>query len=243
MTEEKKFISNLLEPLAGICAAYQWEDRRLQSPSLETEQTFLKRTSNEITTALSQNILEQKKHFITAGILLHKNLPSSSLERDPIEKEITQAHSFLQSLHNMEDLEFSPINTPQEVFKISQETLKWIYQVGYTYFKNSHYPEALSLFKTLSFLNPLVFDFKLAEALTLKSLKQTDEALFIFALAAIMDPLHPSPRYNSAEIYLNNKQKSNAEIELHLLEEILKIGQHKELEPAILALKNKISLI
>jgi tetratricopeptide (TPR) repeat protein len=243
MNEEKQFLKSLLEPFATLTANYEWQEQVKDNPPLEPESAFIQRKKDTLLDSLSEMIRAQRDTFVKAGAVLHEKLPSlPGEERDLIKKELEKAQEMTHSLYKNEKVKIDPLDTPQIAFGFSQATLTWIYQIGYECFKDKQYEEALSLFKTLTSFSPFVLDYKIAEGMTLKALRLNEEALFCFSIAATLDPSHPIPRYNSAELYLETNQIADAEAELQVLENILQSGKREDLKPAILALRKKLEL-
>lgn len=143
----------------------------------------------------------------------------SQVKRAQHRQEFILATNRLRS--NIDPEELTAAGSWQNLLKLSNETLLWIYQIGYQRFEENKLEEAFSAFLTLVMLNPLVCDYLIALGITQKALSQETPALHTFSLASILEPEHAIPRYHCAEIYLLAGKFDDALLELKALGEII----------------------
>ena len=128
----------------------------------------------------------------------------------------------------------------QEILKISDKTMKFLYKIAYEQFQQRQYEKSGSLFFTLTIINPFVIEFWIGKGLSHFELNNFEQALIDFAMATIVDPLNPWSRIHSAYAYLNLNQLENAQLEFDELAKVPAINQELELEDQIRSLKEAL---
>ncbi len=131
-------------------------------------------------------------------------------------------------------------NTWQDFFNLSDETLLWIYKIGYRYHEERKTEEARALFQLLVMLNSQVSDYWVALGFTERQLSLESVALTSFAMAIILNPENPIPRYQSAELYFHLGQFEDALLELDVLSEIIAKEKLDFLKSDVELLRSKV---
>ncbi len=111
--------------------------------------------------------------------------------------------------------------TFQEVFELSNESLKQIYKLGYQYFQKQCYDDAIDIFSIVTTLNPFVADFWNAMALCFQAKQEWNRALDTFAIACTLNENDLTCRISRAECCINLKQMQEASQELDLAKGII----------------------
>ncbi len=164
-----------------------------------------------------------------------KNLPD--IEKEHHAKELLIAMDKLS--HNIEIEQITAATSWQKFLGLSNETLIWIYKLGFQFFENKNNEEAFPLFLMLTLLNPFVADYWIALGFVQKGLSLEVVALDSFSLAALLNPDNPTPRYQNAEIHLHLGQFDKALLELESLAEIIEKQKLDSLKPEFELLFNK----
>jgi tetratricopeptide (TPR) repeat protein len=130
-------------------------------------------------------------------------------------------------------------NTFQEFLKISKDTLSWIYSIGHKLYTAKKGDDAYAIFHLLTCLNSLVCDYWIGLGFAQYLVGEAEPALHSFSMASILDPENPTSRYQSAKIYIERKEFSDALTELSVLEEVIQKYNLDRLKTSFLALKNQ----
>ncbi len=127
----------------------------------------------------------------------------------------------------------------QNFLGFTNETIFWIYSLGYKFFEEKNYEDALSLFLMLTLLNPTVSDNWIALGFAQKNLSLETQALYSLSIASMVNPNNPTSRYQSAEIYLHLNDFDKALIELEALSKIINNQKLDSLKPELESMLNK----
>ncbi len=236
-------LTSSFKACAEILAKDQADELSVKQGSLFARDPYIKRKTAALLAQFVENFKKSKKVFSLAGTLLQEQLVHAP-EKEAITQEISHVMEILPILENEEELkkqeELSATAVNQELLGLSDATLLWMYQVGNQFFKEKNFENAYAIFRLLVQLNPLVCDYWIAFALAQVNQNEPSEALDSFAAAIILDRDQPTPRYQSAMLYLQLGQKEDALAELEVLEEIIQAKQLEGLKPALAELKKQI---
>lgn len=128
----------------------------------------------------------------------------------------------------------------QELLGISNSCMELIFRLAKGLFEKGEYDHAFSLASLLTILNPLVYAYWTACALSLIHLQRPQEALLPLAVATLLNIEEPAPRIWSAECYLAIKDVRSAKEELKCAEELVKSRGLDGWDEAISRIKNYI---
>lgn len=247
-TTRSKVIKQAFSPFGEAIAKSLADELEVKGGLLLPKNTYIEQKKEELIQKIDAEILKRENRMDRAGKLLKEKLESlSSLEKEKIEKELGHSLEIIVSMlkpspKEKENASLKEEDTFQSILGLSDDTLLWIYTLGYQLSLEHKYEEALSIFQMLTTLNPLVSDYFIAQGLSERSLQYNTEALYSFAMASIMNPLSPVARYNSSEIYLELHQLDDAQLELDALEELVITGKLTDLQPAVESIRSRIQL-
>ena len=238
-----KLIREAFSPLGESIAESMADELEVKGGLLTPRKSYIKHKTDEITQSIDAELLKREQRMKKAGEIIKGKLSSlAPAEKERVERELRHSAESITSLltpsENSEGM--TEDKTMQSILGISNETLLWIYSIGYELSLAKHHEEALCIFQTLTTLNPLVADYFVAEGLAERALHHNKEALNSFAMASLMNPNQAISRYNSAELYLEQHQAEDASLELEVLEEIIAAGNLTDLKPAAESLRSRI---
>ncbi|MES2199632.1 MAG: hypothetical protein V4489_05655 [Chlamydiota bacterium] len=176
--------------------------------------------------------MEEARKILLADL---ENLPE--VEREHHAKELLIAMDRLS--RNVEMEQVTAATSWQKFLGLSNETLIWIYKLGFQFFEHKDNEKALSLFLMLAMLNPLVSDYWIALGFAQKGLSLEAAAINSFSSASFLNSDNPTPIYQSAEIYLHLGEFDKALLELEALAEIIERQKLDALKPQFELLFNK----
>lgn len=228
--------------IGGLVAQNIVDGLEVKGALLEPKEACIDRKKDELIKAFDEDRAKKKKAMDRTGVLVSEKLPLlSHLDRERVQKEFLLARQLVREItEGTKILDVNAEKTLQSVLGLSNETLLILYNIGYESFMQGEKEDALAMFDMLTTLNPLVFDYWIAQGLAQRSLSKEKEALYSFAFAIILNPEHPTPRYNSAELYFQQQQMEDAKIELEVLEEIIKAQKLFDLQPEVASLRGRI---
>ena len=244
--KRSKIIKEAFTPFGKDLATSMAEELEVKGGLLLEKNTYIKQKTKEFIETIDKEILKREQNMDRAGKLLKEKLALlPSLEKTKIEEELGHSAEIVISfLKDIQDKKEPTLTNKEETFQsllgLSNETLLWIYTIGYNFSLENKHEEALAIFQMLTSLNPLVSDYFVAQGLSERSLKSNQEALYSFAMASILNPEQPISRYNAAEIYLETGQVEDAKLELEALEKIIETNSLIPLKPAAESLRGKI---
>jgi hypothetical protein len=243
--ERSEALHVALEPFAEEMAKRAVEELEVKGSLLQPKATYREQKKEEIIQVIDQELAKIESNLYEASSLLKENLIHlPEVEKKRIEKEMGEgaslAHKILQTFKEKNIEGFKEDDTFQSLLHLSDETILWMYQVGYNYFETLAFDKALMIFQFLNVLNPLISDYWLATGLTQRRLQQDPAAVYSFSMASLMNPDNPYPHYHSAEIHLNLKHTQEAASEISLLENIIEAQKLADLKPSLEALKQAL---
>lgn len=100
--------------------------------------------------------------------------------------------------------------TLAQALDMSENLLEEIYQLGYTYYNQGKYKEAVSLFYLLVGTSPSSFKYVFALAATFHQMEDFQDASIGFALAFRLDRTNPLPVYYAADCLLKQNATQEA---------------------------------
>lgn len=243
MQKKSEFVRELFTPLAEALGLQKAEELEAKGGLLQSKDAYIEQAKKEIFDAIESGFTTQINTLILGGKLLHEQLSIlSAVEAEPIKAELTNALNAANSMATGGDATIKITDNPQTVLGLSEKTIRWIYSAGYTFFEKKENEKALAIFRLLTVLNPLIFDFKLAEAATLKELGLQEEALYTFSLASLLNPNHLAPHYNSADIHLNENNLDKAREEIDILEKLMQEQNRQDLNQELASLKERLAV-
>lgn len=238
--EESNLLKSVFIPFGELVARNMADELEVKNGLLQPKEVYIKQKTQDVVSAIEQEILTRDANLNKAAVLLREHLSSLSiLQKEKIEKEMIEAEKKVVDLLSKKQ-EVSKEDTFQSLLGFSNETLIWIYSVGYQSFQEKKGDDAFVIFQMLTTLNPLVADYWIAQGLTQKMLEKDIEALHSFSMASVMKPNNPIPRFHSVDLYLRLGQLDNAKLEFGALEKIMEIGNYSDLRSFVDVLRNKI---
>ena len=253
MNEINEKLRKQLSPVAETLAELLFEETLAKGPSMTPKKSFIQGRANTIVVAVEKEcnrldkMLERAFEIITEK---HAELPGvENLEKQKIAKEFAHIAVALPAILNREAPKiedpssycFKPEDSFQHLLNLSNETMKWIYTLGYDFFSQKSYEDALSLFFLLTFFNSLVCDYWVALGLTQRQLLMDDEALNSFAMVMLLNPRHILAISQAADIHLKQGRRDVVE---RFLGSLNKIAEEEpslvEAHAAILDIQEKM---
>jgi|GEM_PF-3567100 len=230
---------------ADLLAGSMADDLAVRQKLFVPRETYVKQKRTEYIDLLINQNLETEKMFTRLSVIL-----KSEMESLPAEQKKTYLAEFTQSFGLLTSIKRNPEFLPdrldllakktvQDLLSFSPALMKWIYDVGYRFFKNDQNEDASLIFSFLVFLNGLVPDYRIALGFAQLRLQKNLEALSSFSVASLLNPNLPATRYNSAKIYLEMNQPNDALAELDALQDIIVSQNLRTLQPALDELKIK----
>ena len=151
---------------------------------------------NLVRNAVDEVMNDVKNAYVSIGDWIER-LPQEEKER--VEKEFEIAASLAATddfSKYLEDLaEEKTATTLQSALKFSQETIKGLFDLGYTFQKEQEFTKAREIFRLLSLLNPSVTEIWIQLGYAFMSLSQFPEAEQSFQTASQIDPDNPIGLY------------------------------------------------
>lgn len=109
----------------------------------------------------------------------------------------------------------------QKLLGISDLCMQLIYRLTTSLFERGEFEKCSSLSSVLTILNPLVYAYWIAYALSTIHQERYQEALLPLAVATLLNPEEPAPRLWSAECYLCTEDFKSAQEELTAAENLI----------------------
>lgn len=238
--ENLEIQKNVFAPFGELVARSLAEELEVKGGLLQPKDLYIKQKTEDIVSAIETELSKREKNLNRAAAALHEKLfLLPRIQREKIEKEMIGAEGKVVDILAPKE-EIRKEDTFQSLLGLSNDTLLWIYSIGYQLFEDGKKEDAFAIFQMLTTLNPLVADYWIAEGLTQKALNYDMESLHSFAMASIMKPNNPIPRCQSVEIYLKIGQIDSARLEFAALEKIMQSAAYPELGPFVDLLRNKI---
>lgn len=241
------FVEKAFSSLCEIIAKEHAEELEVKGALLCAKEALIKQKKEETSNALNSAFIKSEEQLKRAGAILKEALKVlPPVEREKIEKEMGHSVdvmlSFLAFSKEKETLFMKENDTFQSVLGLSNETLLWIYSVGHGLSLEDKNEEALSVFQTLTLLNPLIDDYYIAQGLVERALQSNEPALYSFAMCTLINPNHLVARYNSTEIYLDLNEVNEAVLEFEILEKLVNAQNLVDLKPEVDSLRSRILL-
>jgi len=104
-------------------------------------------------------------------------------------------------------VEYKPL---QDAFGLSQDLMEMMYAQAYQCYSNGQYEKANHIFRTLIFLNKFETKYYLGLAATYHSMKEFENAIYIYISWALLDIYNPLPFYHAADCSLKMDNKIGA---------------------------------
>ena len=240
-----KLISDAFSPLGESIAESMADELEVKGGLLTPRKSYIKHKTEEMTQAIDAELLKREKRMKKAGEIIKEKLSSlAPTERERVEKEMGHSAKSITSLltpsENSEEM--AEDKTMQSILGLSNETLLWIYSIGYELSLIKHHEEALCMFQMLTTLNPLVADYFVAEGLEERALHHNKEALNSFAMASLTNPDLAISRCHSVDLYLKLHQVEDASLELEVLEELIAAGNLTDLRSVAESFRSRIQI-
>lgn len=129
-----------------------------------------------------------------------------------------------------------------EVLNVAPELINELYHLGYTFYGQGKFKEAVSLFYYLTTFSPNEFKYIYALSAAFHQLKEFEQAASGFTLAYMIEPQNPLPVYYVADCLLQTDQKEAA---LEVIETTIticgEIKEHQALKERCLLIKNSLN--
>lgn len=244
--QEAVLRKRMYAPLAELLITEQADELEVKKGLLVSKEQYIKDHIPPLEEALDKHFKKIEDRFKKAGELIQKALHLlSPAEKAPYEKDILHGLKTINLLATdpsaIEDkMTLFAANTFQEFLGISNETLLWIYSIGYRFIEEKKGEEAYAIFHMLVSFNSLISDYWVALGFAQKLVKEEVDALNSFSMASLLNPENPISRYQSAKLYLNMNQLDDALAEIEALEEIIESQNLTQLKDSTQTLKNQI---
>lgn len=241
MDPRKEFIRAAFEPLAIEIATNQVEQLEMKKGLLQPKESYIKQHVDAMMQDLEKGFIKKEEIITKAMELIGEQiLLLSPAEKEPIQEELDQLEGKVLTLFSG-NLEIQENDTLASVLGFSTSTFAWIYTVAYQFYQSKELEKASIIFSLLTHLNPLVFDYWIALALTQKAQNDDQNAITSFSMASFLNPENPLPHCHLADLYLKQNLTSNASDEITLLEEMISSQNRLDLQPVLMDLKAKAS--
>jgi hypothetical protein len=246
--QEDALQQKMYAPLALLLAIEQTQELEVKHGLMEEKELHIKNQAAIFEKELAAHFQKVGERFTRAGKILQENLAFVLPEEKALyEKDLSCAFNTIAKLgvdaNGLEDRKaLFTANTLQEFLRISDESLLWIYSVGYNLFKEKCVEDAYAIFHLLLSLNSTTCDYWIAMGFTQLEKSEDMQALHSFATASLLDEKNPISRYQSAVIYLRLNQLEDALEEIKALEEIVAIQNLDNLKSSVVSLKSQIEL-
>jgi len=134
---------------------------------------------------------------------------------------MTEQHAVKDETESSIDQILEHFLTSGGVFKdahgITDEEIEAIYSVAYNLYENGKYDDALQVFKFLCFFDHLEKKYWLGLGAVHQMLKQYDDAVNAYSMAAMLDIDDPAPASHAADCLLLAGKKEEAESALNFV--------------------------
>ncbi|MBM3198580.1 MAG: hypothetical protein FJZ58_04930 [Chlamydiae bacterium] len=239
-TDKEVFIQEIFGPIAHEMAEEKLYEVEAKGKMMMPRDSYLKQQEQSILRNIDQQLSWIGECLRLASDVLRKNLDTLSAgRRQEIEQEIEKAFNGLMTeLEN--PLQGDLTDSLQARLGLNNETLLWMYQVGHEAFTERRYQESHAVFFLLTILNALVSDYWTAFGMSQRHINREEEALYSFAMASILHPDKPLPRYHAADIYYHLGQIEDAKAELQELTRIVHGLKDPEWDKTVDTLRSKI---
>lgn len=159
-------------------------------------------------------------------------------------KELEQiSENFGHFLQNMDEEDYLKPLIFQKAFCLSNKTLLHIYALASQMLKEGNFVAASDLFLLLTTLAPHVPSYWIAQGVCLQALKRYDEAIAVYEVIKVIDPLNPAPLAYLYEIYQNQNEMDKAKYALRDFQNVisnLTNDQRKKWERKIIEYRSNI---
>jgi len=108
---------------------------------------------------------------------------------------------------------------PQNAFSLQQQ--ERLYALGYQYYHQARYADAVDCFTKLSFCNPFMQPYWCALASSEQMQAHYTEALHAWGVAALLQEKSPQPHFHAAECYFSLKEYTEAFKALQMAETLV----------------------
>lgn len=186
------------------------ENHESEISEFKTLEMIKEQRKQELTEFLKSDILQMKLKDAIELILNQSNDHLTKKESDNLFEELKKINN--QRLDEFSNKDHSNITSIQELFSLSDNTLRYIYKIGFNLFKDGRTDEAENIFLLLVTLNSNVPDFLHALGLCFQKKEERNDAIAYFLLAIEKNPNHIPSRISLIESYLQNNDIQNASI-------------------------------
>lgn len=225
-----------VEEMSRELAKAQAEELEAKGGLVEEKERFIERTSLSLASSMKEKLADLTKQMEEVSkILAHELSLVDKNKKDAVEADFKKIIDGIEKVEDPSSLVGE--KSLKEQFGVHDETLRWIYSIGFNLFQEQSWKQATSIFVLLTLLHPTVRDFWMALGLSLGKQKLTDEALQAFTFVSTLDPKHAPSRYESAKLYLHKKEAKEALEEIHILEKIIQEKNLQEFRPECEKLK------
>jgi hypothetical protein len=240
-TDQLPFSSIVFTTLANAYAEQKMTELKIKGGLLEPEDTYLEKEKTALLNDLDKHLSQEEKLYEEASHIIKEQLSQlPNIEKGRINKEIANnSHLFTDFLKKIDGRNLEEISKATQMH-FSEETYKWIYDIGYKAFQAANYKNAKAVFFFLTKVNSSCADYWVGLGISQRNLNEKEEALNSFSIASLLNPEHPSSRYNSSELYLELGQTQDALLEYEVLAEIIETQKLNDLKLTLKELKNKI---
>lgn len=107
------------------------------------------------------------------------------------------------------------VGLPTDV-RATEAQMEEFYNIGYNMYRSGNFKDALPVFNIIAMGRPQEYKYIFAVGATYHMLKKYDEAIAFYVLAAILDPLNPTPHYHEADCWIHLQELSGAYMALFM---------------------------
>ena len=100
--------------------------------------------------------------------------------------------------------------TFKEALQLSDGLIEQLYSLAYNLYTQGRYPDSITVFKLLVFLDPMSFRYQFGLAACMQLIEEYMEAVRYYSLAALIEKDNPLPEYYGGECLLRLKKKGLA---------------------------------
>lgn len=107
----------------------------------------------------------------------------------------------------------------------SDETVETLYATGYELYRNGKYGDAKDFFKLLAITDPSSRRYWMGQGACHQMLKEYDNAVNCYSVAAVLDPDDPYVHWHAADCFFQKGERQKA---IDTLSSALIVAKHKE---------------
>ena len=232
MKNQEHYIEEISRELAKV----QADELETKGGLFEEKERFIERTSLSLASSMKKQLGTLSKQMEEVGeVISHELSQVAPAQRESFEADFQKVQKGIEKIEDPSCLKGE--KSLKEMFDVQDETLRWLYSIGFKLFQEKCWEQSSSVFLLLTLLHPTVRDFWMALGFSLEKQQKAHEALQAFSFASVLDPKHAPARYESAKLYLHKKEAHEALEEIQILETIIQEQNLQQFRPECEKLK------